>query len=372
VIFAFTAEQLALRDAVAAFTKSNSDEATVRAQGETDRGFDAGVWRSLAEQLDGTGLVVPERYGGSGAGPVELAIVCEQLGRSLYGGPYLSSAVLATTLLVALGDDAANAELLPPLARGERTATVALDEGDGSGDPATLATIATQTSAGWTVSGTKRFVLDGASADSLLIVAEGPRVFVVDAAAAGVTINALPTLDRTRKQADVVLAEAPARLLAGDAGAALRRTLQTAVVMLAAEQAGGARRVLEMAVGYAQQRFQFGRAIGSFQAIKHMCADLLLEVESAHSAAYYAAWALTGETDDADVAEPVALAAAFCSDAYVKAATDNIQIHGGIGFTWDHPAHLYLRRARTDAQLFGNANRFREQYLAAVASRQAS
>ncbi len=365
--FTFTSEQRALRDAVAAFVAEHSGESTVRAVSETEHGYDPAVWRVLAQQLGLVGLIVPERYGGSGAGPIELAIVCEELGKALFCGPYLASAVLATSLLLDLGDDIINTELLPALAGGDRTATVAVDEGAGTWDPVTVATSATQMPNGWTVSGTKRYVLDGASADILLVVTEGPRVFAVDRAGPGVAVAPLQTLDRTRRQADITFAEAPARPLDGDAATALQRTLDTGAVMLAAEQAGGARRALDMAVDYAKQRYQFGRAIGSFQAIKHMCADLVVEAESAYSAAYYAAWALSGETADADATGSADLAAAFCADAFVKVASDNIQIHGGIGFTWEHPAHLYLRRARTDAQLLGDSAHHRDRYLTALA-----
>lgn len=366
MVFTFTAEQTALRDAVTAFTAEHSDEAAVRAASDTALGYDPAVWRALAEQLDVVGLAVPVRHGGSGASPVELALVCEQLGAALFCGPYLSSAVLATTLLADLDDsapDAATAALLGALARGERTATVALDEGTGTWDPAAVATAATPGADGWTLSGTKRYVLDGESADTLLVITTGPQVFAVDPGAPGVTVTGLRTLDRTRRQADLTFTEAPARPLAGDAAAALRHTLDVGAAMLAAEQAGAARRVLDMAVDYAKQRYQFGRAIGSFQSIKHLCADLLVDVESAYSAAYHAAWALA---DDEPATGSVALAAAFCAETFVRAADDNIQIHGGIGFTWEHPAHLYLRRARTDAQLFGDPATFRERYLTAL------
>lgn len=211
-------------------------------------------------------------------------------------------------------------------------------------------------------------MLDGALADLLLVVARGPRVFAVDPSAGGVTITPVTTLDTTRKQATVAFDGAPARPLGVPAGAdtAVRRALRTGEIMLAAEQAGGARAVLDMAVAYAKQRVQFGRAIGGFQAIKHMCADLLVEVESAHSAAYHAAWSLA--EGRADVAASAAMCQAFCSEAFVRAAGDNIQIHGGVGFTWEHPAHLYLRRARSSAQLFGDPATHRERYLAACTS----
>lgn len=364
--FTFSEEHAALRAAVAEFLADHSDEAAVRALAETGRGMDPKVWRALAEQLGAVGLAVPEEYGGSGAGPVELAVVAEQLGRALFCGPYLSSAVFASTLLVELADDTANRDLLPALAGGERTATVALDEGAGDWDPANLATRADQGTDGWTVSGEKRYVLDGAHADTLLVVTQGARVFTVDRTAPGVTTTPLATLDGTRKLADVSLNAAPARPLApeGDHPRAVRRALDTTAVMLAAEQAGGARAALDMAVEYAKQRYQFGRPIGSFQAVKHMCAELLVDVESAYSAAYYAAWALADSADNA--VEAVSLAGAFCSDAFVRAASDNIQIHGGIGFTWEHPAHLYLRRARGGARLLGSANTHRERYLREV------
>ncbi|MGV0837849.1 acyl-CoA dehydrogenase family protein [Mycolicibacterium thermoresistibile] len=364
--FTFSGEQRALGDAVAAFLAEHGDESAVRALSETELGYDPAVWRVLAEQLGVVGLIVPECHGGSGAGLIELAVVCEEFGKTLFCGPYLSSAVLATSLLVEMGDDVINAALLPALAGGERTATVALDEGGGTWDPASVGTTATRTSDGWTVSGTKRFVLDGASADVLLVVAAGPRVFAVDRTAPGVTVTPLQTLDRTRRQADITFAAAPARPLDGDAAVALRRSLDIGMVMLAAEQAGGARRALDMAVHYARQRYQFGRAIGSFQAVKHMCADLLVETESAYSAAYYAAWALAGKGADTDAVGSVNLAAAFCADAFLKVAGDNIQIHGGIGFTWEHPAHLYLRRARSGAKLFGDSSYHRDRYLADI------
>lgn len=365
--FAFSDEQQALRKAVRAFAADHSDEAAVRALAESDLGYDAATWRLLAEQVGVAGLLVPERHGGAGAGTVELAVVAEELGKQLFCGPFLSSAVLATGLLAGLAESAEVADLLSGLAAGTRVVTVALDEGAGTWDPADVTSVAADGPAGWTVSGSKRFVLDAVGADTLLVVTSGPRVFAVDPAAPGVTVTPLHTLDATRRQADVRLTDAPARPLDGDAAAALRSALDTAAVVLAAEQAGGARAVLDMAVGYARTRIQFGRAIGSFQAIKHMCADLLVLVESAYSAAYYAAWAQDGGAADAH--EATCLAAAFCADAFAKAAADNVQIHGGIGFTWEHPAHLYLRRARSGLAFLGSPDAHRERYLRAVIER---
>ncbi|HEY5334397.1 MAG TPA: acyl-CoA dehydrogenase family protein, partial [Mycobacteriales bacterium] len=278
--FTFSDEQQALRKAIRAFADDHSDEATVRTLAESDSGYEPATWRLLADQLGVAGLLVPECHGGSGAGPVELAIAAEELGKRLFCGPFLSSAVLATSLLVGFDESDENASLLARMATGTHVATVALDEGAGTWDPTAVLTTAAKDQSGWTVSGTKRFVLDGAVADTLLVVTGGPRVFAVDAGEPGVSVCALRTLDGTRRQADVHLDGVPARLLSGDASAALRTMLEVGAVMLAAEQAGGARTVLDMAVAYAQARFQFGRPIGSFQAIKHMCADLLVEVES--------------------------------------------------------------------------------------------
>ncbi|MEV0703326.1 acyl-CoA dehydrogenase family protein [Saccharopolyspora sp. NPDC050389] len=347
--FDFTDEQRALRQAVRELLDDHGSEPAVRATAASATGVDPDLWKLLAGQLGLAGLVVPERYGGAGAGPVELAIVLEEMGKKLFCGPYLSSSVLAATLLTELSC----AEFLPDLASGQRTATVVFAQ--------------RSIAAGERLSGEQRFVLDGATADLLLVVTDGPRVFAVDPAADGVSIQPMSTLDGTRRLAAIALDDVPARLV-GDpdiTAAAVAWTLRTGEIMLAAEQAGGARAVLDMAVEYARTRFQFGRAIGSFQAIKHMCADLLVEVESAYSTAYAAAWALAERSPEATAL--AAMAQAFCSDAFLRVAADNIQIHGGIGFTWEHPAHLYLRRARSSAQLLGDAETHRERYLSAIA-----
>lgn len=347
--FDFTDEQLALRQAVRELLDDRSTEAAVRETAASDTGVDPKLWELLAE-LGLTGLVVPERYGGSGAGPVELAIVLEEMGKKLFCGPYLSSSVLAATLLTELADPAACAEFLPGLASGQRTATVVFAESIPAGER---------------LSGEQSFVLDAATADLLLVVTAGPRVFAVDPAAA--SIRQLTTLDSTRRLAAITLDDAPARPIGNsdDTAATVAWARRTGEIMLAAEQVGGARAALDMAVAYARTRFQFGRAIGSFQAIKHMCADLLVEVESAYSVAYAATWALAERSPE--VAALAGMAQAFCSDAFAKVAADNIQIHGGIGFTWEHPAHLYLRRARSSAQLLGDAATHRERYLTAIA-----
>jgi alkylation response protein AidB-like acyl-CoA dehydrogenase len=308
-------------------------------------------------------LIVPEEFGGQGFGFVELTIVLEEMGRSLMCAPYFSTVVLAVHALLLAGDDGAQRALLPGIAAGETTATLAFTEPNGSWDPSGIESIARRDGAGWKISGSKLYVLDGHTADVVLVAARtgaGVSLFSVAGAAAGLTRIPLATLDPTRKQARLDFAGVEAKLVGTDgAGAGVLGTvLDLAAVALAAEQVGGAQRCLDMSVEYAGQRVQFGRPIGSFQAIKHKCADMLLEVESARSAAYYAGWCADERSDE--LAAVAALAKAYCSDAYVHAASENIQIHGGIGFTWEHPAHLYFRRARSTALLFGDPAYHRE------------
>jgi alkylation response protein AidB-like acyl-CoA dehydrogenase len=226
-----------------------------------------------------------------------------------------------------------------------------------------VALAATSTGDGWRLDGHKTYVLDGCLAQVILVVARsdaGVSLFAVVGSAPGLTRSSMPTMDQTRKQARLVFSSVPARLVGADGGGwpVVSRALDFAAIALAAEQVGGAQRVLEMSVEYAKTRVQFGRPIGSFQAIKHKCADMLLAVESAKSAAYYAAWAAA--EDNSEVPVMASLAKAFCSEAYFQAAADNIQIHGGIGFTWDHPAHLYFKRAKSSELIFGDPAYHRE------------
>jgi len=360
--FTLTDEHKELKSTVRRFLDAKSNEQAVRATMETERGYDPEVWRQMAEQ-GLQGLIVPERHGGVGYGHVELMVVMEEMGAALLCAPYLASAVFATTLLLECGDDAAKDALLPGMASGETIATVAYVEGERGWDPADVSLTATQSGGTWTLSGTKRFVLDGHVADVLLVVArtpEGLGIFRVDASAAGVTRTAVPTLDLTRKLSDVTLADAPATLVsAGDATRGLERAIARTVAALAAEQVGGAQRCLDTSVEFARTRHQFGRPIGSFQAIKHRCADMLVHVEFARSAAYYASFAAAEGGEELPVA--ASIAKAYCSEAYFRAAADTIQIHGGMGFTWEHPAHLYFKRAKSTETLFGSPVSHRER-----------
>ena len=305
------------------------------------------------------GLAVPEEYEGAGFGYVELGIVLEEMGRALLGAPYLSTVALATEALLRCTDEAARKDLLPGLATGTTIGTLALLEQPGRWDEAGVQMQARRSGAkgsGWVLDGGKRHVLDGHIADLIMVGARTPAgigLFAVDGAAPGLTRTPVPTLDQTRKQAHLDFAGTPARLIGDEADGwpVIRRVLHTAAILLAAEQVGGASRAVEMAAGYAGMRVQFGRPIGSFQAIKHMCADMLTEVEAARSAAYYGLWALEGDSEDVPLA--ASLAKVYCSAAQVRIAGDVIQVHGGIGFTWEHPAHLYFKRAKTCEAMFG-------------------
>jgi alkylation response protein AidB-like acyl-CoA dehydrogenase len=309
------------------------------------------------------GLHIPEEYGGSGFGYVELGIVLEEMGRALLCAPFFSSVVLAANTLLLSGDDAAKAAHLPGIANGETIATVAFTEPSGKWDESGIEMTASGSGGDYTLSGTKMFVIDGHTANLIIVAARtgsGVSLFAVDGDASGLTRTALSTMDQTRKQAKLEFDNTPAALI-GTEGAGwgvLSQMLDLAAVSLSAESVGGSQQVLDMAVEYAKVRVQFGRPIGSFQAIKHKCADMLLEVESAKSAAYYGMWCASEMNDE--LASVASLAKAYCTEAYFHAAAENIQIHGGIGFTWEHPAHLYFKRAKSSELMFGDPTYHRE------------
>ena len=358
-----SAEQRELRESVRRFLAERAPLTRVRELMETTDGTDPDVWRQASAQLSLPGIAVPEEYGGAGFSFAEQAIVLEELGAALFTGPYLAGAVLAATALLASDDTEAKKDLLPGIAAGETVATLAFTEDGGSWDPASIRLAATQkaqqTQNGWRLDGHKSFVLDGHTADLILAVATtgtGLSLFAVNATADGLTRRPLPTLDQTRKLARLAFSDVKARLV-GEQGAArsvLDRTLDVAALALAAEQLGGAQRALDMAVAYAKVRRQFGRPVGSFQAIKHRCADLLLEVESLRSAVGYAAAAVAAGSTEVPVLAP--LVKAYASEVYSHVAGENIQIHGGIGFTWEHDAHLYLKRAKASELFFGDGS----------------
>jgi alkylation response protein AidB-like acyl-CoA dehydrogenase len=363
VNFAFSEEQEELRKSVRRFLEDKSPETEVRRLMETTEGYDPAVWSQMAQQLGLQGLAIPEEFGGSGFTYVELIVVLEEMGRALLCAPYFSTVALAANTLLSSGDDSAKKEYLPGIASGETIATLAITEPAGKWDEAGITLAATGSGDSWTLNGTKSFVIDGHTAGLILVAARTPAgvsLFAVPGDAPGLTRTPLATMDQTRKQAKLEFAGTPARLVGTDGSgwATLSKTLDLAAVALAAEQVGGGQKVLEMSVEYAKVRVQFGRPIGSFQAIKHKCADMLLEVESAKSAAYYAGWAAAEDSDELPVV--ASLAKAYCSDAYFHAAAENIQIHGGIGFTWEHPAHLYFKRAKSSELYLGDPTYHRE------------
>ena len=363
----FSAEQLELGRTVRRFLAERSSEADVRRTMATAAGYDLAVWTAMAGQLGLHGLAIPEEYGGQGFGWVELGLVLEEMGRALLCGPFFSTVVLAATALLESGDEAARKRYLPGIADGSLIATLALpgtgpeldvraEPADAAGGPADGG----PAGGGWRLSGRAPLVTDAHVAHLLLVPArtvDGLGLFAVEAgpdqSATGVRVTPRPTLDQTRKLADVELDAVPATAVGrpGDGVALLARVLDLAAVGLAAEQTGGAQAALDMAVEYMKVRVQFGQPIGAFQALKHMAADVLVEVETARSAAYYALFAAARGSDALPVAAP--LAAAYCSDAFVTAAHQNIQFHGGMGFTWEVPAHLYFKRARSSQLLLG-------------------
>jgi alkylation response protein AidB-like acyl-CoA dehydrogenase len=362
VSFTITAEQEELRTSVRRFLEDTSPETEVRRLMGSPEGYDPAVWTQMAAQLGLQGIAVPEQHGGAGSGHAELAVVFEEMGAALLPSPFFATVGLAANVLLQCGDDAAIGELLPGIAAGETIATVALVEAGGRWDGSDVALRAERGGDGWTLQGSKLFVLDGTIASLVLVVARtdaGLSVFAVDGDT-GLTRSPLPTMDQTRKQARLDFDATPARLL-GEEGAAwprLERALDHAAVALAAEAVGGAQRCLDMSVEYAKTRMQFARPIGSFQAIKHKCASMFVDIESARSAMAYAAWAADASPDELPTAAP--MAKAYCTETFSTASAENIQIHGGIGFTWEHPAHLYFKRARSSELLLGDPYFHRE------------
>lgn len=352
-----TEDQIQLAGVLKDFLERRSPESVVRRFMETESGLDIDTWTELAGQLGVCGLAVPEDLGGGGGTFIDVAVVIELLGAHLTCVPYFSSVVLAQSLILASGDSDAQKEMLPTLCDGSVRGTVAFAEPASSWDADGIAMMAEKSPDGWLLSGEKCYVIDGHTADLILVVARTGgelTVFAVDGKARGLTRVPLPTMDMTRKQSRLVFDRVQARLV-GNEGQAERPfadMLDFAAIAMSAESVGGAQRVLDMAVDYAKTRFQFGRAIGSFQAIKHKCADMLLAVESARSAAYYAR-GVAAEGDSAELAMAAAMAKAYCQDAFMSSAEQNIQVHGGIGFTWEHSAHLYFKRAKANQLMFG-------------------
>jgi alkylation response protein AidB-like acyl-CoA dehydrogenase len=364
--FMFNDEQAQLLSAVRQFAAENFDEQAIRQFMESDPPFDPAVWGRLGAELGVLGLSVPEDDGGVGGTLVDQAVAVEVLGAALATGPLFGTVYLTIPALVAASAGPVRDGLLAELVEGRRTAAFAVPDRAGLFDTALITLRAYGSGEAQTVTGTVERVVDGGVADDLLVAADGPdgiALYAVEATGPGVERSPLATMDLTRPQATIQFTDAPARLVAdsGEAARVIEHALHVGSVLLAVEQVGAAQHLLDLAVEYAKSRLQFGRPIGSFQAVKHRLADVMVDIEHARSTAYHAVWALTDGSDDPALAASIAQATA--SAAFVRAATDTIQTLGGIGFTWEHQAHLYFKRATTDAALLGNA----EQHRARVA-----
>ena len=354
--FSFTLEQEELRSVLRRFLERQCPMDRVRAAMAGDPAGD-GIWPRAAAELGLAALAVPEEYDGAGAGFVELAVAVEEWGRALAPGPLLATAVAAPATLLVSGDSAACARLLPALAAAELTAAVVLDAA-GQRPPAVTAV---QRGDGWVLSGQVPLVLDGLAADVVLVPAptDDGGLLWFEVPATGLTREAVPAIDQTRQLANLYFAATPAVVIeAAEPHTILDRTVNVLITALAVEQVGIADRCLELTLGHVRAREQFGRPIGTFQAVQHRCAEMLLRLESARSAAYYAAWAVDGAP--AELPRAASLAKSYCSEATAFITAETLQLHGGIGFTWEHDAHLYFKRAKADEVLFGSPAAHRE------------
>ncbi|MCU1450805.1 MAG: acyl-CoA dehydrogenase protein [Acidimicrobiales bacterium] len=360
--FEFSEEQEALRASVRRFLAEQAPiQPYVRDMLDDDRGATDAVWKGLA-QLGLTGLLVPEEHGGAGMGMVDMGVVLEELGRAVHPGPFLSSAVAATTALTASGD---GADLLPSLADGSITATVALLEKDGRD----WRRVATEAGAGDVLTGTKTFVADGVAADVLLVTGtteDGLGLFAVEAGARGLDVQPVQSVDGTRKQATVVLDDTPARRIGtGDAAGAVAEAVDRVLVGLVVDGVGAAQAALDLAVAYAKERVQFDKPIGSFQAVQHLCADMLRSLELGRAGAYYALWACDA-ADEAERHRAAVMAKAFAADTFASLGASAIQVFGGVGFTWEHDVHLFYKRLLTLQQAYGDTSDFLEELATLV------
>src|SRR2546421_1984534 len=363
--FGFNEEQDMLRKSARDFLAKESPMTYVRRMMEDEVGYSVETWRKMAG-LGWMGLILPEEYGGAGLNMVDLVVVLEEMGRVVMPGPFFSTVLLGALAVLEGGSEQQKARYLKAIAAGELKATVASLEPNGRWEAEGIGATATADSGGFLLNGTKLFVADAHVADLVVVAVrseeskgeEGISLFAVDVPKEGVTITPLKTMDQTRKLCEVKLEKVrvgPEALIGARGGGfpILKRVTDRAKVALCAEMCGGAERVLEMSVEYAKVRVQFDRPIGSFQAIQHKCANMLLLVESAKSATYYAAWAVANDVPEAPLAS--AMAKSYTSDAYRVVAGEGIQIHGGIGFTWEHDMHIYFKRAKGSEFTFGDA-----------------
>src|SRR5438876_66390 len=363
--FDLSKPQKLLKHSAREFFARECEPERVRELMETDTAHDDKLWQSIADQ-GWTGLIIPEEHGGLGLGLVELAVVAEEMGRACLPGAFLST-LTAAALVERAGSLEQRAKYLEPIAAGELKATIAFLEEGANWEMDEIKLKATREGGNFQLSGRKLFVPDAGIADLLICVArdgDGLALLPVERGAEGLSVKAMPSMDGTRKLHEVAfegvtVAEADVFGADGDARGGLGGALEVGCVALCAEMVGGMQWVLDRTVEYAKTRQQFGRAIGSFQAVQHQCADMLLMTESARSATYYAAWALTAGDSSASVA--VSMAKAYCSDAYREVGNHGIQVHGGIGFTWEHDLQLYYKRSKASEVMFGDATFHRER-----------
>jgi alkylation response protein AidB-like acyl-CoA dehydrogenase len=371
--FSFTAEQQEFRTVLRRFFEETSPTSEVRRLMETDAGWDRERWRKLNDQLGLCGVHVPEVYGGQGFGAVELAMVLEEMGRALVCAPYFATTVLATTAVIEAATEAQKEALLPRMVSGDVVATLAFTEPNGRWDVTGVEATATPDGAGFRLDGVKSFVLDGHTADLVIVLARAPgssgedglSFFSVRGDAQGLQRRRLQALDPTRRIAQLEFRNVEVELIGELGGAAgpFARVMALAAIYLAHEMVGGAERLRESALAFAGLRYQFGRSIASFQSMKHKQADMLLDVELAKSAAYHAAEAAAEH--DPETPALASLAKAAAAEAYLQTAIHTIQIHGGIGFTWDNDTHLWFKRAKSSEVFLGDPAWHREQMLAA-------
>ena len=372
--FGLTETQETIKNSAREFFSTECPMVEVRRLMETETAFDPGLWSKFAAQ-GWTGIIFPEKYDGFGMGLVEMAAALEEMGRALAPGPFLSTVLLAATVLDRAGSEEQKQKYLRAICRGEAKSTLALLERSGSWDPDAVQLAATRTASGYTLNGMKLFVGDAGIADFVLVAARGESelaVFLVDGAARGLLKEATPGVDLTRRlyrlSFDNVALDAGRLVARGErARQAIEAALDVASIGLVAEMVGGMQRLLDLTVAYAKTRKQFGRPIGAFQAVQHQCADMLLLLEGSRSAVYHAAWALN--ENDADARMAVSVAKAYASEAYREVGNKSIQVQGGMGFTWENDAHLYYRRAKASEIAFGDASYHRERIAKALIDR---
>ncbi|WP_104103492.1 acyl-CoA dehydrogenase family protein [Arthrobacter sp. 08Y14] len=362
--YSLTDEQNELVKTLRAVLNRHATSAAVRSAAASADGYDTELWRTLAEEVGVASLAIPEEYGGAGFTWFETGLVLEALGYQLSPSPLLASAVLGASAILESAEEEARERLLPGIAEGSSIATLAWADERGAWSTTGSGITATPDEQGheqWTLDGTATLVLDGVTADTVIAVAstpEGVGLFEVLDAAAVQRVNT-PAVDTTIRFATLTFNRVPARALRLDAERSLERIRDIAVVAVSCLQVGTAQRGLDMSVEYSKQRVQFGRAIGSFQALKHRMADMLVQVETARTTAWAAAW--SAGTNAADLPERAASAAAWCADALDKVAAETVQIHGGIAITWEHDAQLVFKRAHSTSQLFGSAREHRRR-----------